>query len=121
MPVVLMRTEINNGMCFIHRDLARKLPEIVGAALDVKPEDVIVQDKVWRRGISDEDNYNARGCEIYVLMHAFPDRVANLQERTDQIQKDVSKFIDGHKGRRLQDKIDGFVWVLPVPSAFAKI
>ncbi len=118
MPVVVLRYEKYGKAQWFRRDLFKALPGIIGPVLEVEEKDVIVASA--EQSAEYDYTQNSRDFEIYIVLHAFPDRMRNLQERGEQIQKGIREFLQKHREPNGKGA-DGFVWILPVETVFLKI
>ncbi len=120
MPLVIFRSEhdSSNRVGWFRDDLIAALPGIIAPALGVRDKDIIVS--TAKHYPPHDRTLNGKEFEIYIVLHAFPDRMENLPDRVEKIRQGVRTFLDNHhqengKGAK------GFVWVLPVDTVFAKI
>lgn len=118
MPVVILRTKHGGKGGWFREDLAKALPEIIAPALDVEPSSIIIS-PFTHHPVHDY-TANGKDFEIYILAHAFPERMKNLTERGDEIGRNVRQFLDQQE-RGAARTAKGFVWILPVDSVFVKI
>ena len=99
--------------------LVKQLPWIVAEALDVEknPDARIISNEIEvcvRE--SGELDINTKDLEIIIWANSYPERLANLEQRKDEILQDVRKFLGDH-----DRNLTGFVWVLLQPAAFGEL
>lgn len=118
MPLSLIQHKSGHRLNTLAEKLAQQLPRIVASALTlpdrkeldglVNPEDIIVRCVEGRSA-----DVNTKDLEIIIWAHDFPERLANLEERKDQILQGVRDFLREH-----DQNVSGFVWILLQPTAF---
>ncbi|MBU6388409.1 hypothetical protein KGQ72_00800 [Patescibacteria group bacterium] len=123
MPLVILKYNPNLrvGAVFLS-ELTNKLTEAVSGALDVpEREDARLTKgdiEVWVQESGSHD-ISTRDLEIVVWAHQYPERLANLEERKEQILRELRTFL-AENGDLAEHKTtpSGFVWVLLQPTAF---
>lgn len=114
MPLVVVH---DNSSSEVILDIARALPDLVAQALHVEenPAAHLTADEVgvWVREHHPHDR-STQGLEIVVWANLFPERNANLEERTEMIAKGVRAILTS-----VDPSVKGFVWVLLQPGAFS--
>jgi len=123
MPLVVLKYNPNlkAGAVFLS-ELTNKLTEAVSRALDV-PERADARltksdIEVWVQEFGSND-ISTRDLEIVVWAHQYPERLVNLEERKEQILRELRAFIMKNEDLAKHKTIpSGFVWVLLQPTAF---
>lgn len=121
MPLTILQYKADQDLDHVAHMLAVELPDIVAPALTlpqraqldglVNPDDIIV----WTLEGTPYD-VNTNDFEIIIWAHDFPERRANLDERTEMILKGVRDFLSDY-----DRNVTGFVWILLQPTAFGRI
>lgn len=119
MPLALLQYKSGRGLEDLAKALSTALPSIVAPALDVKenkrarvqPEHV----EVWVANSHPHDR-NIRDLAIIVWANEYPERLANLDERRQQIQQAVRIFLHENSAYSLS----GSVWVLLQPGSYGE-
>ncbi len=116
MPLVMVHDASNSEVLL---DVTRALPALVAQALHVEEDPaahLTANDvEVWVRGHHPHDKCT-QGIEIVVWANLFPERNANLEERTEMIAKGVRAIL-----AQVSPGVKGFVWVLLQPGAFSPL
>ena len=124
MPVVLLRYKANRLNMKTMQMLTAALPKIFADALDVPenpgarltPADI----QIWPMK-SDELDVNVKDLQMMMPLHAFPERIANLEERKDKIMHQVRELLADQVAFG-GGPIEGWVWLLPSnDTAFGRL
>lgn len=119
MPLVVVNYQKNEIDPVIVRNVANGLPKIVARALDVVGNEqarLSAGDiEVWVQEAGSQD-VNGKGLEIVIWANEYPERLANLNDRKEEILRGVRDLLPHYPGN-----LTGFVWVLLQPGAFGEI
>lgn len=119
MPVVMLMYKPGRVPWDQLAELADALPRIVSDALDV-PDDPgkrLTEKNIQVKGIlPDPFDRNLHELQLTIPIHAYPERIANLEERKDRIVAAIREIVGTY------DPHIGWVWVQPVSdTAFGRI
>ena len=120
MPVILLKYKPSRIPAKSMKKLMSVLPAIVSDALDV-PEDpnMRLRAKDIQIWVLPENQFdvNLKPLQMLIPIHAYPQRVKNLEERKDRIVIHVRSHLVA-----LGSDMIGFIWILPSSdTAFGKI
>ncbi|MDR3546981.1 MAG: hypothetical protein P4M11_01665 [Candidatus Pacebacteria bacterium] len=123
MPLVILEYQMFPRVPrFLINGLAKELPSIVAAALNVdtvieahlQPSDIKVKVEQF---IGDAPN--TKELEVTVWANHFPERQVNLDERRDAIIEGIKVFFTrGHLGFQIEFTLS--VWVLLAPASYGE-
>lgn len=119
MPLVVMNCKKGRLLGDMIGNLANELPAIVARALHVEKnlkghltsEDIEVE--VRESGPYD---VNIKDLEITIWANDYPERLANLDKRREEILSGIREFL-----RDYDRNLSGFVWVLLQPASFGEL
>ena len=121
MPIVQLRYKSDRGLEELVGNLAKALPAIIAPQLTVlgsELHDGMVTEKEIIVEVTEcsQADINTKDLQITILAHNFPDRIETDEQRKDAIIKDVRTFLADY-----DRNVEGFVWLILVPTAFGQI
>ena len=121
MPVVILSYNTDRVDEELLRRLCRDLMGIVSRALDIPENDKarLTRDDIEIRARMVQDfDHNAKDLEIMVFAHQYPERLANLEERKEQIVLALRHIIREEYSNK---ELIGWVQIILAPIAHGRI
>lgn len=119
MPVALLKYDKYAIPDWLLSNLVSKLPEVIANALDTpeNPDTRLSSGdiEIWVQPHHQLDR-NVKPLELMIFAHDFPERLRNIDERTEKITQTVREILCEQA-----PKITGWVWIHLTKTAFGRI
>jgi hypothetical protein len=120
MPYALLLVKPGRGLEELGQKLALELPNIIAPALSLGERELhdgkVTPNEIMVWLVFGQETVNGKDLELLVAAHNFPERVANIEDRKEQILAGIRTFLADY-----DRNVTGAVCVFPTPMAYGEI